>query len=49
LCVEGGRKRSYLVEGESLALIFESAERTRNFVKVTKDCDSVVCCRVTPK
>lgn len=49
MCVEENRKRSYLVEGESLALIFASKERTENFVKVTKDCDSVVCCRVTPK
>jgi phospholipid-transporting ATPase len=49
MCIEENRKRSYLVEGESLALIFASAERTKDFVRVSKDCDSVVCCRVTPK
>lgn len=49
ICVAENRKKSYLVEGESLALILKDKERTDRFVNVTKDCDSVVCCRVTPK
>jgi len=37
-----------LVEGEALAIIFKDKELVKTFVHITKDCESVVCCRVTP-
>ena len=49
MCVRDNRKRSYLIEGESLAIILDDVEFMENFVRVAKDCNSVVCCRVTPK
>lgn len=41
-------KKSMLVEGEALTIIFEDTELSAAFLKISKDCDSVVCCRVTP-
>jgi magnesium-transporting ATPase (P-type) len=42
-------KISLLVEGEALRLIFDDANLSSAFLKISKDCESVVCCRVTPK
>ena len=49
MCVKDNRKTSYLIEGHSLAFILDDVEFRQKFVKVAKDCNSVVCCRVTPK
>lgn len=49
LCKRENRKRSLVVDGEALSIIESSPELSSNFVQLTKDCDSVVCCRVTPK
>lgn len=38
-----------LVEGDSLTIIFKDINLQRAFLKISKDCESVVCCRVTPK
>ena len=48
-CLKVNRKKSLLVEGESLAIIISDPELTKKFVHISSDCDSVVCCRVTPK
>lgn len=42
-------KKSLLVEGESLTLIFNDQNCQKAFLKISKECESVVCCRVTPK
>ncbi|KAL4486127.1 hypothetical protein ABPG72_012180 [Tetrahymena utriculariae] len=42
-------KKSLLVEGDSLTLIFKDIHLQKAFLKISKECESVVCCRVTPK
>ena len=41
--------QSILVEGECLGTIIASKKFTKEFVKMAANCESVVCCRVTPK
>ena len=43
------QKKSLLVEGEALTIIFEDQKLKDAFLKISKDCESVVCCRVSPK
>ena len=43
------KKISFIVEGESLAIILGNEELTKKFIEISKDCNSVVCCRVTPQ
>lgn len=38
-----------MVEGETLGMIIEDKMIKREFVNMAQHCDSVVCCRVTPK
>lgn len=42
-------KKSLLVEGESLRMILLDETLKEAFLTISKDCESVVCCRVTPK
>lgn len=49
LCMKEGRKKSLLVEGDSLAMVLENPEHIPLFVTISQECESVVCCRVTPK
>ena len=49
LCVKERRKKSFLVEGDSLAILLSDNDLSKRFVEISKDCESVVCCRVTPK
>lgn len=49
LCVREKRKKCFLVEGESLALIIGHKDMQPMFVSMAQHCESVVCCRVTPK
>ena len=30
-------------------MVLEDEEMLKSFIHITKDCESVVCCRVTPK
>lgn len=32
-----------------MAVVLEDQDMIETFVEITKDCESVVCCRVTPK
>lgn len=41
-------KKTMLVEGEALGMIFDDEKLSAAFLKISKDCESVVCCRVTP-
>lgn len=47
---ESNVRKCFLVEGDCLKIIFAEGNEDikKRFVKITKDCESVVCCRVTP-
>lgn len=49
MCIKDKKKKSFLVEGDALTLIFNNPQLKREFLKMAPNCDSVVCCRVTPK
>jgi magnesium-transporting ATPase (P-type) len=42
------KKRGLLVEAGSLSLILSSADFKKNFLKIAKSCEAVICCRVSP-
>ncbi|CAD8052350.1 unnamed protein product [Paramecium sonneborni] len=48
-CIKEKKKKSILVEGESLLILTGNQQLKREFTKMAMGCDSVVCCRVTPK
>ncbi|CAD8048326.1 unnamed protein product [Paramecium sonneborni] len=48
-CIKEKKKKSILVEGESLLVLTGNQQLKREFTKMAMGCDSVVCCRVTPK
>ncbi|CAK84558.1 unnamed protein product (macronuclear) [Paramecium tetraurelia] len=48
-CIKENRKKSFVVEGQSLQFVIDNEELAQAFVSMAKDCESVVCCRVTPK
>ncbi|CAD8136462.1 unnamed protein product [Paramecium pentaurelia] len=48
-CIKERKKKSILVEGESLVMLTNNQQLKREFTKMAMGCDSVVCCRVTPK
>ena len=43
------KPKGLLVEGETLALIFKNDILTDMFVDIVEICETVICCRVTPK
>ncbi|CAD8163492.1 unnamed protein product [Paramecium pentaurelia] len=49
LCIKENRKKSIVIEGQSLDFILNSDQMASSFVQMAKDCESIVCCRVTPK
>ncbi|CAD8207799.1 unnamed protein product [Paramecium pentaurelia] len=49
LCIKENRKKSIVVEGSSLQFIIDNEDLAQAFVSMAKDCESIVCCRVTPK
>jgi phospholipid-transporting ATPase len=46
---EKGIKKALLVEGETLLIILEDPLLKSLFLSISKGCEAVVCCRVTPK
>lgn len=44
-----GKKCCTIIEGIALGFILESRERSLKYLAIMKDCESVICCRVTPK
>jgi len=48
-CLENNSRRAYLVTGDSLALTLGDKKLCNDFIDITMNCDSVICCRVTPK
>lgn len=43
-------RKCFLIEGDCLKVIFAAGNEDikKKFVSITKDCESVVCCRVSP-
>ncbi|EGR32202.1 phospholipid-translocating p-type flippase family protein, putative [Ichthyophthirius multifiliis] len=48
-CLLNKQQKCIVIEGESLVTIFNDKELQNNFLQISKYCESVVCCRVTPK
>lgn len=46
---ELGKKVCIVIDGQCLAHILSNLERSLAYLGVMKDCESVICCRVTPK
>lgn len=42
------KKRALIVENTALSYITEVADYEMNFVRVSKTCEAVVCCRLRP-
>ena len=38
-----------IVQAEALALISSDENFRRNFIRISKTCEAVICCRVSPK
>ncbi len=47
--MENKTNKCFLIEGKALGYLLDDHDLTYKFVEITKDCESVVCCRVTPK
>ena len=43
------KRRALIVEATALTSITEKPELEMNFIRVSKTCEAVVCCRVSPK
>ena len=43
------KKRALIVEASALTLITESQDLELNFIQISKTCETVICCRVSPK
>ena len=43
------KKRALIVEAPALLIITEKPELEINFIRISKTCEAVVCCRVSPK
>jgi magnesium-transporting ATPase (P-type) len=40
--------RGLLVEAGALAIIISNVNYKKNFIKIAKSCEAVICCRVSP-
>jgi magnesium-transporting ATPase (P-type) len=43
-----GIKRGIIIEATALKKILSDQEMTNHFIKISKTCEAVVCCRVSP-
>lgn len=43
------KKRGLLVEAGALTIILSSMDYKKNFIKIAKSCEAVICCRVSPR
>lgn len=49
LCVAHNRKKALLVEGDALNILTTHHDLKEKFIHIAKNCEAVICCRVTPK
>ena len=38
-----------IIEGEALLIVLANEQLKKDFIEICANCESVVCCRVTPK
>lgn len=43
------KKRGLLVEAGALGIILSNIVYKKNFIKIAKSCEAVICCRVSPR
>lgn len=43
-----GIMRGMIVEASALSLILSNIQFKKNFIKIAKSCEAVICCRVSP-
>lgn len=43
------KRRVIIVESEALASIYSISEFRQYFIRISKTCEAVICCRVSPK
>ncbi len=43
------KKRGLLVEAQALNMILADIMLKKNFIKIAKTCEAVICCRVSPR
>ena len=43
------KRRVVIVQNEALATISSNVEFRQNFIQISKTCEAVICCRVSPK
>lgn len=48
-CIKKGIKVTLVIEGDALSLLLNDPECQKQFVEVSTQCASVVCCRTSPK
>ena len=42
------KKRGFLVEASALNIVLTNIQYKKNFLKIAKSCEAVICCRVSP-
>ena len=47
--IKNHKRRALIVEAPALISITERADLEVNFIRVSKTCEAVICCRVSPK
>ena len=43
------KRRAIVVQNEALAYISNDDRYRQNFIRISKTCEAVICCRVSPK
>ena len=43
------KKRALIIEATALTLLTERLDLEINFIRISKSCEAVICCRVSPK
>ena len=49
LCVANNKKKALIIEGDALNIITMHHDLKEKFIHIAKNCEAVICCRVTPK
>ena len=49
LCIANNKKKALLIEGDALSIITSNQDLKEKFIHIAKNCEAVICCRVTPK
>lgn len=49
LCIANNKKKAFLIDGDALNIITSHADLKEKFIHISKNCEAVICCRVTPK